>query len=66
MLSRLIATYAFAVQPDMGLAFDFALRLAETLTPPQRVLRLTTRYVNDMMNWQHLVLAMDMRLPLPW
>ncbi len=35
MLGRLLSTYVYAVQPDTGLAVDFALRMAATTGAPQ-------------------------------
>lgn len=66
MLGRLIGTYAFAVQPDMGLARDFATRVADRLGPRRSVLHRAADFVRKMMEKQRRERGIDTRVDLPW
>jgi hypothetical protein len=66
MLGRLIVTYTFAVQPQSHRAGAFALRLAERVRPPPRVLHLTRKYVEASLEEQHRSAGVRTESFLPW
>jgi hypothetical protein len=66
MLGRLIATFAFAVQPDVDQVTAFAQDLAEGLEAPPRVLRQAKKQVDRMMDAQRRAQGRNTRVLLPW
>jgi hypothetical protein len=66
MLGRLIGLYAFAVQPEVYRATQFAARLCDRLRPPRRALRRASAHVRSMMRTQLENTGIDTRLVLPW
>ena len=66
MLGVLVGSYAFAMQPAVSRAWDFAARLADRLMPPRRVLRRARRKVEAMLNRQRIERGIDTRVSLPW
>jgi hypothetical protein len=66
MIGRLVATYAFTVQPDVVRAERFATRLARHLAPTVRVLRLARIHVERLLQVQEHEVGIDTRLSLPW
>ena len=66
MFGRLIGTYVFAVQPEVELARNFALRLADSLDIPLGAWAATSRVVSRMMDAQRNSTGIDTCLELPW
>lgn len=66
MLGNLMGTYAFAVQPDTERATRFAIRLAEGVSVPHRILRLAARRVQFMMDYQRRMAGIHTEVQLPW
>lgn len=65
MIGRLIATYVFAVQPEVGRARRFATRLADVLNASRRVRRKAYAFTTGMLRHQQR-LGIDVRFELDW
>jgi hypothetical protein len=66
MIGRLVATYGFALRPDMEKARVFAMRLAEKPGASARSLRVAKSYIERMMDKQLREKGIDGRICLPW
>ena len=66
MLAKLIATYAFALQPETSRVQSLCLRLADALSPSHSVLTQVEGYVAAMLETQRRVRGIDTRLVFPW
>jgi hypothetical protein len=65
-LAHLIGSYAYAIQPDVHRATEFARQLQERLRPPPAVLAAISAEVRWMMRRQLDAKGIDTRVPLPW
>ena len=66
MLGHLLATYTFAIQPDVQRTVAFAERVKDRLDPPRWVLRRAKEYVVKSMAIQREKTGIDTRVELPW
>jgi len=66
MLSRLVSSFTYGVQPEVGLAEQFAVQLQAALSPPRRVLLRAADLVSAGMERQNRDTGIDTRLDLPW
>ncbi len=65
-LGRLIASYTFAVQPDVNRVREFAKRLKDQLDPPAAALKRCKWYVKDRLDRQRREIQLDVNVDLPW
>ncbi|MGE0707433.1 MAG: lipopolysaccharide kinase InaA family protein [Planctomycetota bacterium] len=63
MLGALLASYVFAVQPEVDLAVDFAERLQRELRPPLGAVRRARRRVELLLERQRARCGIDTRVP---
>ena len=66
MLGRLLGSFVFAVQPDLGRVPGFAGRLKRRLDPSPRVLREASAQVQRMLASQRERKSLETRVTLPW
>jgi len=66
MLGRLLASYTFAVQPDVPRTYDFARRVIDALHPSRRALRHAEAYVGQAMDVQHAIVGIRTEVSFPW
>lgn len=65
MIGQLLATYVFAVQPDMDRAARFAEKLFAEIRPAPRIVRLAQAHVDKQLKRQKDGKGIDMALALP-
>jgi hypothetical protein len=65
-LAHLIGSFAFAIQPEVHRATEFARQVQERLRPSRAVLEATSVEVRRMMQVQLDNSGIDTHLPLPW
>jgi hypothetical protein len=66
MLGRLVASYAYAVQPRVELVSAFAGRLVQRLVPRQAALRQARMVLEQALARQLRLTGIDTRVALPW
>lgn len=66
MLGRLLATYTFAVQPEISVVTAFTSRLVRRLGPSSRVLRIAEGYVREEMDYQRRRSGINTPVVFPW
>jgi hypothetical protein len=65
-LAHLIGSFAFAIQPEVHRATEFARQVQERLRPSRAVLEATSTEIRRMMQVQLEHSGIDTHVPLPW
>jgi hypothetical protein len=66
MIARLVTSYVYAVQPELGRATIFGLRMAQHLNPPGSVLRRAKAIIDGNLERQRATVGVDSRLSIHW